>query len=205
VTEYAYTDADARDEELRAAAVEYVLGYPGSFAPIVRCKDRLALGYALETAHVRVVLNTMRSDPRVTGMPAPLGGDVIDLSSRRKSFIDFDEGAEEKVAPKRKVSLRLPMTVKRSYGTSWTRNATKIHVVNGPSSYMEWTAARSPFNVYEWDWNSPRVAEPKIHYHCSLYAKSTKLMQLLTIEQAQDLVRKGERTWCRWCVEKETS
>lgn len=68
-----YTDRDVRENvTLVEAAMMWLEAYQGEFDYLIDMKMRLASGYELTTPMVRGVLNCMRHDPRVTGLPAPL-------------------------------------------------------------------------------------------------------------------------------------
>jgi hypothetical protein len=87
-----YNDRDVRDnrEVLEEVAVEYLEQYTGGFDFLVDMRMRVATGYGLTTAMVRGVLNCMRNDPRVVGMPEPghdyhePDADVIPMRPRRR-------------------------------------------------------------------------------------------------------------------------
>jgi hypothetical protein len=68
-----YTDRDVRENELemRHFVESYLERYHGEFEFLIDCKMRVAEGYTLSTGMVRGVLNCMRNDPRVKGLPAP--------------------------------------------------------------------------------------------------------------------------------------
>jgi hypothetical protein len=85
-----YTDRDVRENELemRHFVESYLERYHGEFEFLIDCKMRVAEGYTLSTGMVRGVLNCMRNDPRVKGLPAPLppledDADVIELRGPR--------------------------------------------------------------------------------------------------------------------------
>ena len=68
-----YTDRDVRENrELTAQAYRYVENYQGEFQYLVDCKMRVASGEDLTVGLVRGILNCMRVDPRVTGLPDPI-------------------------------------------------------------------------------------------------------------------------------------
>lgn len=85
-----YTDRDVRESpDLVELAVEYVEGYSGEFEYLIDMKLRLSQGYDLTTPMIRGILNCMRHDPRVSGLPSPLPleeGVVVEITrpTRRK-------------------------------------------------------------------------------------------------------------------------
>jgi hypothetical protein len=178
VTDAVYTDRDARDE------------------PILLAKRRVELGYALETAHVRMILNTMRSDPRVV-MPerkAP----VIQLFEYGETLVS--EVIPESEEPRRPVILSGRLTIKPQYQYGYSpdvRNAYNIHSLTS-GAYMKWqtpTVGRS----WDYDWTAMREAKPQIFYACSQNSsRSTRHMKLLTPTEAVQLVHDPETIW-RWC------
>lgn len=89
-----YTDRDVRENrELTAAAYRYVETYQGEFQFLVDCKMRVASNEELTVGLVRGILNCMRVDPRVTGLPVPLPvgeGTVTQIRSKRKYKIKCD-------------------------------------------------------------------------------------------------------------------
>jgi len=93
-----YTDRDVRENpELIQVAEEYLLRYEGEFSFLIDCKMRMANGMSLSTGHIRGILNCMRVDPRVHGLPEPLPPDdiVVEFVPRkqrqaRKSLVPCD-------------------------------------------------------------------------------------------------------------------
>ena len=83
-----YTDRDVREnEELIDAAIEYVEEYAGEFEYLIDMKMRLASGGDLTTPMIRGILNCMRHDPRVVGLPAPLPhepGTVTPIATKQR-------------------------------------------------------------------------------------------------------------------------
>lgn len=65
-----YNDRDVRDNpDLRLVAIDYLEQYTGEFDYLIEMKQRLALDMELTDPMVRGVLNCMRHDPRIDGMP----------------------------------------------------------------------------------------------------------------------------------------
>lgn len=84
-----YTDRDVRgNPDLVEMAVEYVEAYDGEFEYLIDMKMRLAQNYDLTTPMIRGILNCMRHDPRVTGLPTPVPpeeGTVIELRQPKRA------------------------------------------------------------------------------------------------------------------------
>lgn len=85
--ELKYTDRDVRENpDFERLAQEYLRQYAGEFEYLIDMKMRDAQGMSLTVGMVRGVLNCMRHDPRVTGLPEPKPseyGVVIDMEEER--------------------------------------------------------------------------------------------------------------------------
>lgn len=98
-TERKYTDRDVRENpDFQMIVVDYLQKYQGEFDFLVDMKMRLGAGYDLTVGMIRGVLNCMRHDPRVTGLPEPVmtpkEGKVLQMPPRpemsRKDTRDCD-------------------------------------------------------------------------------------------------------------------
>jgi hypothetical protein len=84
-----YTDRDVRENgELVELAEQYVDGYNGDFQYLIDMKMRVHSGLQLTTPMVKGILNCMRADPRVTGLPTPLPPEennvVVELKPQKR-------------------------------------------------------------------------------------------------------------------------
>lgn len=69
-----YTDRDVRDNPgVTARVVQYLREYTGEFEFLVDCKARVDNADDLSVGMIRGILNCMRNDPRVIGLPTPKG------------------------------------------------------------------------------------------------------------------------------------
>jgi hypothetical protein len=67
-----YTDRDVRENpDFHLTVIHYLNDYEGEFDFLVDCKMRVAMERELTVGMVRGILNCMRHDPRVTGLPEP--------------------------------------------------------------------------------------------------------------------------------------
>ncbi len=83
-----YTDRDVREMPNARELVEnYLEDYSGSFDFLVDCRIRLMEGDELSVGMVRGVLNCMRNDPRISGLPEP-SAEIIPISGRKKKNED---------------------------------------------------------------------------------------------------------------------
>lgn len=81
-----YSDRDVRDNPgVLSRVVEYLKAYTGEFDYLVDCKRRVENGDDLSVGMIRGVLNCMRNDPRVIGLPTPSGlsENVVEFRPRR--------------------------------------------------------------------------------------------------------------------------
>jgi hypothetical protein len=213
-----YYDSDVeRDPSLREIAEEYVADYTGRFLPVLQAKERMKQGVSLDVTHIRLVLNAMRSDMTISGMPEP-SATVTPIRKGVNYTIQADSVFEEPndfprqmseydiVNPDRPVVLDRWLRVKRDYGTSWVRNALNIHIVDHANSKIRWHSSWNSslpdrygkYGKGNYDFAN-RAPDVRIRYLCSSFAKSTMHMELLMLETAQLLVSKGIRKQCKQC------
>lgn len=90
-----YTDRDVRENpDFRLTVIDYLDQYEGEFEFLIDMKMRVASGYEMSVGMIRGVLNCMRNDPRVTGMPDPLPeeeGRVIQMPRQRRRSVQVAE------------------------------------------------------------------------------------------------------------------
>jgi len=221
-TSLKYTDRDVRENpEFFDYAVDYLRQYEGEFAFLVDCKMRVASGWDLSVGMVRGVLNCMRNDPRVTGIPDPQVWDddevenVIPLKRKKKRSRDRyrDDWCEntEPHGPHRdenyvyscpglylvnRQSFRLPLKVKREHVTA--KGGSLIHRVAPDGNHNSvWNV---PPHDYGWyDFWSP---DYNIKLACK-FPSWLKNPMLLTEEEAIQFTElpehAGQRVFCVRC------
>lgn len=185
-----FTDRDVLDHpQLRPIAEEYVRTYTGTFQPIKDCRVRLAQGYTLETPHIRMVLNTMRTDPR------------IQLPEVERAVVHYDafkyvpeEVCRAQTAMRRPAYIDLPFKMHHQYGMSTHIRAEVIHRLGLDRSRLTYYP-----HMTQKRW------EDRFHFHlhwrCSASVPKESSLRLLTTEEARELViDEGLRRWCPTCL-----
>lgn len=224
-----YTDRDVRENNcLVEMAYEYVENYTGDFEYLIDMKMRLAQGYDLTTPMVRGILNCMRHDPRVSGLPAPLPpseGVVVELrqpkrSKRRKGYDrDNPEPCPKTESHDNHVwwkgddpywcegiewaitRLRYPdypALVKTPFVVA--RSGTLIHSVAPDGHYFRWRQHR-----HEWGfWRMPGEEFDDPDLIINLVCRFPSVLKnpaLLTIERAEQMIEVCELGWCPHCAD----
>lgn len=190
--EQAYTDRDVRESpSLKEVAEKYVLEYKGSFHPILDCKERMAKGLDLEVAHIRLVLNTMRADPRVELLPQVERTDnVVPFIPRQRRSIEFDfEDISElpNFGTRRRAYFDIPTRIKYPYAMSMHKRSEVIHEVDLERSTFRYFTGSEEFQL-------------NLHYQCrSEYLKRIKVRFLTDWERSQ-LIAFGLMRPCPACV-----
>lgn len=189
--EQAYTDRDVRESpSLKEVAEKYVLEYKGSFHPILDCKERMAKGLDLEVAHIRLVLNTMRADPRVELLPQVERTDnVVPFIPRQRARGLFDVDDEEYGTSRRtrRAYFDIPTKVKYPYAMSMHKRSEVIHEVDLERSALRYFTGSGEFEL-------------QLRYQCrSEYLKRIRVRFLSEWERSQ-LILLGLMRPCPACV-----
>lgn len=207
--EQAFTDRDVREmPSLKEVAEKYVLEYKGSFQPLLDCKSRMAKGLELEVAHIRLVLNTMRADPRVELLPKVEWKDnvVPFIPRQRRSTEDnyysscykcqmgdphrVHETSEEYYgitkASGRRPYFDLKTRVNYPYAISMHKRSEVIHEID---------VERSSFRFF----TSSKEFQLDLRYFCrSEYLRRIRV-RFLTQWEADQLEQRGLMRYCPTC------
>lgn len=227
-----YTDRDVRifaeeSSEIIEMVYEYIERYTGEFEYLIDMKMRLAQGYDLTTPMLRGVLNCMRHDPRVTGLPTPLPpeeGVVVELRaprrSKRRARFDRDdphpcsrteshdahvwwegdnsiwcEGVPWAINrhrdPHYPAKIKVPFVVAKGGGL--------VHSVAENGHYYRWRQ-----QTHEWgfwrvytDYDEPELI---VNLVCR-FPSVLKNPNLITIEQAEQIIQACGIRWCPHCAD----
>lgn len=223
--EVKYTDRDVREnEQLVLLAIEYVENYTGDFQYLIDMKMRMASGAGLTTPMVKGILNCMRADPRVTGLPSPLPpeeGVVVELrpkKEKRKRYVSNIEcpDVENRVEhdghsyedDERRGYCRgwhrinrdhqgVDMAVKIHRPYALARGGSMIHLVGD----MDRCAIRWYPNPHAWGFRD-RDPDLMVKTACK-YPSFLQNPQTLTVYQAECVLELNTENigWCRHCRE----
>lgn len=219
-----YTDRDVRESpDLAEMAVEYVEQYGGEFEYLIDMKMRLAQGYDLTTPMIRGILNCMRHDPRITGLPAPLPpeeGVVVELRPAKRKKRKSHVWDRENPVPCNEIKSHDAHTWRPDgehyewcNGVPWAinrlssiylpaqvklpfvvaRSGKLIHRVGPTDHWVEWWP-----NRHEWGFNRILQPELTVKLVCK-YPSVLRQPLLLTAERAEQIIEVCELDWCRHC------
>ncbi len=200
---YRYTDDQVRsDWHMFAAVVEdYLRDYTGSFEVLTLLRKHLAGGAPLNVPQVRTVLNCMRHDTNVTGLPTPTGKpkDYVEFGygNSKRNVIDIE--TRKPLERQKSRYIKLPTKLNKSYGMSTSIRSTRLHMLH-PDSYIEYDRETQLYNLKIWwycttPWGMPRC-------------ESRVKLKLYTAEEAAFAIRVDEllgddaMVLCKLCEEK---
>lgn len=163
-----FTDRDVRDDDgLVRIAYDYLQDYTGEFAFLVDMKMRALEFGDLSVGMVRGVLNCMRHDPRVTGLPRP-GTPMKDYSSN-------EEGKVIQMRPKRTSETKA--LICRYFKTKVEHNAHSYQLEDGSRVHCNgWHKVnRRPFLTLRARFNTPymRGVQSNLIHRCGRYGEVT--------------------------------
>lgn len=171
MTDRRYTDRDVRENPLLAElAGQYLEAYQGEFPFLADCKARLAVDGKLSTPLVRGVLNCMRADARVQGMPEPLE-QAVDL------------GAEAKPARTRKHRRAPECTREDIHSNHYVEDSRYAYRGVCPGKY---------------ELNRENYSRPAVFKGLVIGAKAGKLHRPITEREAA--LQAMQRSWVEWRV-----
>lgn len=206
--EYAFTDAVVRAdrEVLTIRAEQYLRAYVGEFHVLVHAKRKLALGYELNIAEIRTVLNAMRADTSCHFDYEPPAGVVIDFPQNRRGVV-FDDLEEDDFGSRRRFVQEYVQPEPR-----WRRY--KKWRFNPNLPYVMATAVRSEvihlvsqerteltyYPIGSWHNGEKVFGQPlwefRLYYECT---QGSKKVRMLTEHEAEVLVSVGLMRFCRTC------
>lgn len=141
-----YSNKDVlNDERLRPIAYNFIKAYNGEWYVLREIKKRYTQEHTLSVSHVRVVLNSMLSDPTVHNMPVP----------QCKPFDAGDptiEPSHARVPARRQVIAqpkRLKTRFRRKYGYSPRPQARYVHMVDPTSHIKYFPAVLNPDHQFQ--------------------------------------------------------
>ena len=200
IRKYNNRDVRADRDRLTAIAYAYLARYAGNWEVLLSAKEAAKEGHGLTDHGLRVVLNSMLSDPSVRNMPEPLGHTVVFEADQ------FVAGKTNMIAiPERKAGRPVILDLKAKinldnrfwYGTQ--RNAYLIHL--GKGARVTYHTPEYYTNPNTW-WSSiPPYAE-RFDVRLQAFCKSMKNHKFLrsaTEGKVLELLDDGLR-WCPTCI-----
>ena len=220
--EHKYTDRDVRENaNFYDAAIRYLDQYSGSFDFLIMCKQRLAMEEDLSVGMIRGVMNCMRADPRVTGLPEPgqyseHEAQVIPMKRPDKKKRGFKYECDRTdlhdahpstdtvwscggiYAINRDVNTLMKASIHSEYPYFAARGGRLIHTIQPVLTRTEWW----PPSRHEFGFATDRFPTLWVGSAC-VYARGTKCPILLKGDEALGMQLFGERTFCNHCKKYE--
>jgi hypothetical protein len=220
-----YTERDVRDNpELEELAVEYVEQYSGEFEFLIDMKMRLAQRYALTTPMVKGILNCMRHDPRVSGLPAPLPPEecsVLELRQprhrRRPKWnwsVDYPEQCSKReshdghVWTNKQTELQewcegIEYRINRTRASEYPA-VVKVPFVAAQGGALVHRVANTGHWVRWWpnkhEWGFSEALDPQLWVNLVCrYPSVLKNPRLIALDQAEKMIELCGLGWCRHC------